>query len=100
MIKSNFHTHTNLCDGMDTPEDMVKTALSLGFTALGFSGHMDTEIHMDFDAYRKEILRLQAEYKDRIDILLAECSGRRQLGGRNTKALRRNIRRRLVCADA
>lgn len=70
MIKSNFHTHTNLCDGMDTPEDMVKTALSLGFTALGFSGHMDTEIHMDFDAYRKEILRLQAEYKDRIDILL------------------------------
>ncbi len=69
-LKANFHTHTLLCDGKNTPEEMVQQALKLGFEQLGFSGHMDPDIHMDFDAYTAEIKRLQAEYQDRIDILL------------------------------
>ena len=69
MIKSNFHTHTVFCDGTDTPEAVVLTALAKGFTHLGFSGHMDADIHMDFDAYLAEITRLQAVYRDRIEIL-------------------------------
>ena len=36
---SNFHTHTCLCDGKDTPEELVLRALELGCPALGFSGH-------------------------------------------------------------
>ena len=35
----NLHTHCTHCDGKDTPEEMIETALSLGFTGLGFSAH-------------------------------------------------------------
>ena len=39
MIKSNFHTHTYFCDGKDSPEEMVLSAIERGFTTLGFSIH-------------------------------------------------------------
>ena len=68
-LLANFHTHTRFCDGSDTPEDMVLQALKLGFRHLGFSGHMDPDIHMDIQAYFAEIRRLQKEYADRIEIL-------------------------------
>jgi histidinol-phosphatase (PHP family) len=48
---------------------MVRQALDLGFRHLGFSGHMDEEIHMDWDAYVADIARLRARYGDRLDIL-------------------------------
>ena len=35
----NLHTHTTFCDGKNTPEEMVRAALSLGMDSLGFSGH-------------------------------------------------------------
>ena len=69
-IKTNFHTHSTFCDGSSTVEEMVDRAVELGFTALGFSGHMDPDIPMDWDAYSREVLRLQAERADEIDILL------------------------------
>ena len=59
MIKANYHTHTTFCDGKDTAEDIVKYAVSLGMTHLGFSGHMDPEIHMDFPLYSAEIGRMK-----------------------------------------
>ena len=68
-LLANFHTHTVFCDGRDTAEDMVKQALALGFTKLGFSGHMDPDIHMDIDKYFAEIGRLKEVYRDRIEIL-------------------------------
>ena len=67
--KANYHTHSVFCDGTDTPEEIVRTALQKGFTRLGFSGHMDADIHMDFDAYLAEIHRLQTVYRDRLEIL-------------------------------
>ncbi len=70
MIRSNFHTHTIFCDGANPAEEMVQRALELGFTQLGFSGHMDPDIHMDLPAYQSEIRRLQDKYRDRIDILM------------------------------
>ena len=70
MILSNFHTHTVFCDGKNTAEEMVNEAIRLGFSQLGFSGHMDPDIHMDNDAYFKEIKRLQEKYRDRLDILV------------------------------
>ncbi len=77
MIKTNFHTHTTFCDGRDTPEEMVLTAIDKGFTALGFSGHayfvLDAEITMTEEQqrlYRAEILRLKEKYKDQIEIHL------------------------------
>ena len=68
-IHANFHTHTTFCDGTSTPEEMVLQAIRLGFSQLGFSGHMDPDIHMDLPAYLKEIHALAAKYQDRIEIL-------------------------------
>ena len=68
-LKANYHTHTTFCDGSDAAEAVVKEALRKGFTHLGFSGHMDPGVSMDYAAYAQEICRLQAAYRDRIDIL-------------------------------
>ena len=74
-LKQNLHTHTVYCDGKDTPEDIVKAAVSHGFEAIGFSGHAHT-IHdesycMSRDSvtqYRKDILSLKEKYSDQIRI--------------------------------
>lgn len=85
-MTANLHTHTVFCDGKDAPEDLVKRALELGFTALGFSGHSST----GFDpcgmspeqerSYRREIARLKEVYRDRIALYCGieqdYCSGR------------------------
>ena len=68
-LKANYHTHTTFCDGSDAAEAVVKEALRKGFTHLGFSGHMDPGVSMDYDAYAQEICRLQAAYREQIDIL-------------------------------
>ncbi len=63
MLKANYHTHTVFCDGSDTAEAIVRYASRHGFTHLGFSGHMDPDIRMDYPAYLKEIRRLQENRK-------------------------------------
>ena len=68
-LKANYHTHTTFCDGYDAAEAVVQEALRKGFTHLGFSGHMDPGVSMDYAAYAQEICRLQVAYRDRIDIL-------------------------------
>jgi histidinol-phosphatase (PHP family) len=79
MIKANFHTHSTFSDGANTPEEMVRTALSLGMTALGFSDHspIGQECHgttgmafADENVYRQEIMRLKKTYADRLPIYL------------------------------
>lgn len=74
--KTNYHTHTPYCDGKNTAEEMVLTAIERGFSELGFSGHsyvpfdlgyaMDKE---DYPAYRAEIEALKEKYKNKIKIL-------------------------------
>lgn len=75
MIKSNFHTHTVFCDGKDTPEEMVLSAIEKGFDILGFSGHSylycDREVTMNSETepeYRREVTLLKEKYKDKIKI--------------------------------
>ena len=77
VLKSNLHTHTNLCDGNDTPEEVVLAAIDGKMETLGFSGH--SYVHFDLDCcmtreqtvqYRNEIVRLKKVYGDRINILL------------------------------
>ncbi len=72
MLTANFHTHSTYCDGSSTPRQMVEKALKLGFTSLGFSGHVDIDPVMDIDAYQLEIGKLKKEYADRLEIL---CGG-------------------------
>lgn len=76
MIKQNLHTHSIYCDGKDTMEEMVQTAIEKGFTILGFSGHgpckvdevaMKEEI---LEQYRNDILAVKEKYKDQIEIFV------------------------------
>ncbi len=72
---TNFHTHTNLCDGQNTPEQVVQAAIEKGFSALGFSCHGYTSFDLrycvnDTEAYIAEILRLKEAYQDKIRIYL------------------------------
>lgn len=72
---TNYHTHTNLCDGKNTPEEVVLSAIDMGFDAIGFSGHGYTDFDLtycmkDMKAYSAEIKRLKEKYKDKIQIYL------------------------------
>ena len=77
MIKTNYHTHTDFCDGQASPEVMVQEAIKRNFAILGFSGHCcypfaeDWHIQVSrLGEYMQEIRRLQETYKDSIEILL------------------------------
>ncbi len=72
---SNFHTHTNFCDGNNSAEEMVLSAIDKGFSMLGFSGHGYTDFDLsycmkDTPLYISEIKRLKEKYKDKIEIYL------------------------------
>lgn len=72
---SNYHTHSNYCDGKATPREMVEYAVAHGFNALGFSGHSplpfeNTFSITDYEGYCKEVRAFKEEYKDRIEISL------------------------------
>ena len=75
--RCNLHTHTNFCDGKDTPKEIVLAAIDAGLKTIGFSGH--SYVHFDLDCcmtreqteeYRREILRLRETYGKQIQILL------------------------------
>ena len=83
--KANFHTHTQFCDGKNTAEEMVLSAIEKGFDVLGFSSHcmhpLNPEFYKPFDniwhipsenikAYTQEIARLKEKYADKIKIYL------------------------------
>lgn len=84
-LKANFHTHTNFCDGKNSAEEMILSAINKQFDVLGFSSHCihsldpvfyrepddDWHIHSDkIKDYTTEILRLKEKYADKIQIFL------------------------------
>ncbi len=81
MILSNLHTHTTYCDGKNSPEQTVLSAISKGFSSLGFSGHAYTPHDISYCMtpektlkYIDEINLLKEQYKDKIEIYLGcEC---------------------------
>lgn len=73
--KQCLHTHSVFCDGKDTLEEMVLSAIDKKFDSIGFSGHSFMDIYAEFSmdeekaaAYKAEIARLQQVYGDRIKI--------------------------------
>lgn len=77
MNPCNFHTHSKYCDGRGELREYVEYALSLGFSALGFSSHAPVPFENrfalkqeDFGTYCNEVRQLQQEYKDRITLRL------------------------------
>jgi len=77
MYYSTIHTHTNYCDGNNTPEEMVLAAINKGMKTIGISTHgplpFDVKWAVDDDkiqTYIDEINALKEKYKDKIDVLL------------------------------
>ena len=76
-ILSSAHVHTTFCDGKTMARDMARTAYEMGFVSLGFTSHaaqMFDPAHciapLSEEDYKKEIRRLQQEYKGRMAIYL------------------------------
>lgn len=75
-MKTNYHMHTVWCDGKDTPEAMVVSAIAKGFDVVGFSSHAllpggdpGTLSPETAPKYVAEIRALAAKYAGRIKIL-------------------------------
>lgn len=75
--KRNYHTHTDFCDGQNTPEEMAEAAAKKGFTALGFSGHSYTDFDTfycmtpeTFPEYCRQVRVLREKYEGQMEILL------------------------------
>ena len=73
----NLHTHTTFCDGKSTPEEMVRSAITLGMDSLGFSGHAPMDPPngwvmkpADIPRYRAEVQRLREQHTGQLEIFL------------------------------
>jgi histidinol-phosphatase (PHP family) len=78
MTWNNYHSHTNFCDGTDSPETYVKAAIAKGMKVYGFSSHapipfFDCKWAMNLEnleEYTQDVTRLKRKYEDYIEILL------------------------------
>lgn len=75
MIKYNYHTHTDFSDGKNTPEEMIETAITLGFHSIGISDHAYTEFcthwvtpRSRMDEYVNTLYALKRRYAERINV--------------------------------
>jgi len=73
--RQNLHTHTSYCDGNDTAEQMIQTAIEKGFDSIGFSGHSYMYFAEDHsmslvgtEQYIAEIERLKEKYAGKIEL--------------------------------
>ena len=76
MIKTNYHTHTTYCDGVNTAEEMIQSAIEKRFSILGFSSHSIYPFASDWhiapretEAYTEEIRSLAEKYRSKITVL-------------------------------
>lgn len=75
--KQNLHMHSTFCDGKDTPEQVIETALQKGFDSIGFSSHSYTSYSSEYtikegkeEIYKEHILSLKKKYDGKIDVFL------------------------------
>lgn len=76
-MKTDLHMHTTYCDGNNTPEEMIESAIRRGLDVAGISGHSymkeDDSYCMSLEGteqYIAEISELKKKYEDRITVLL------------------------------
>ena len=75
-IRSNAHCHTVWCDGTNTCEEMIQSAIEKDFVSLGFSIHSWTPYEPcgvtieKEQAYRQELMQLREKYRGQIEILI------------------------------
>ena len=67
-MKEDRHIHSNFSDGLNSPEEIVKTAISIGYEKICIVDHVrkDTKWVPDF---AHEIMRLKKKYGSKIEIL-------------------------------
>ena len=70
---TNYHTHTTYCDGKNTVEEVVLSAIASGFDAIGFSGHGYTPFDVsycmkDTAGYLAEVRHVAEKYKKDIEV--------------------------------
>lgn len=73
MILSDYHMHTTWCDGVNTAEEMIRSAIDKGMEEIGISGHSYTFFdesycmsEEDAKACLKELSSLREKYAGRI----------------------------------
>lgn len=64
----DIHLHSDFSDGENTPEEIIITAIKLGFEVIAFTEHVRKETTW-LDDFTREIERLKDTYKDNIKIL-------------------------------
>ena len=75
-MKTNYHTHTVWCDGKNTVEEMILSAIEKGFDVIGFSSHSTypddnacTVPCEKLPGYFAEVRSQAAKYAGRIAVL-------------------------------
>lgn len=75
MILSDYHIHTCRCDGNNTPEEMVISAINIGMTEIGILAHSETPFddsyclsHQKYSDFINEITCLKEKYSDKIKL--------------------------------
>ena len=76
MTTVDLHMHTTYCDGKNTPEEMILSAIEKGLTTVGLSGHSYTGnqnvcgMSMEnMQKYFDEVNALKEKFKDKIKVL-------------------------------
>lgn len=74
-IKSNYHVHTNFCDGLDSPRTMAEAAVKENITSLGILCHsmwpFSSDWHIpvrEHDAFLTEVKDLKKEFSSKMDL--------------------------------
>jgi len=77
LMLTNYHTHSEFCDGRISAVEMAEAAYAAGFSILGYSSHaplpFETEWTMDLDKladYLRTVRALGEAYHGRMEILL------------------------------
>jgi histidinol-phosphatase (PHP family) len=71
MLLTNYHTHSNFCDGAGEPEEYLQRAIEKGFDALGFSSHAPIDFEKSWTLSEKRL----PEYVKTIDFLKEKYKG-------------------------
>jgi histidinol-phosphatase (PHP family) len=78
MIKTNYHTHCNYCDGNAPLRDYVLEAIKHNFKTIGFTSHSPITDdngfsinHADVPKYVEDVNALKREFEEQIEILLS-----------------------------
>ncbi|MCD6397162.1 MAG: histidinol-phosphatase, partial [Spirochaetaceae bacterium] len=75
MLKTNYHSHSEFCDGTGLLEEYVTSAINKEFDIFGFSGHAPLPFKNDWTMSKKDLLpylietkRLKENYKNDIEL--------------------------------